>query len=72
MKEYEVAQVINFLFNIHIPGEVELATGTYENLDAIGLLENRFEIIISWLKDRYDEEKGFELYTGCEKRKECI
>lgn len=62
LKEYEVAQVISML-PMHVM-EVQQATGADKNLDAVDLEENSIEIITSWLKDTYDEKKGFKMYLS--------
>lgn len=60
LQEYEVAQIIDAI-PYHVM-EVQQATGADENLDAVDSQEDTIEIITSWLKDSYDEEKGFKLY----------
>ncbi|MDE7264518.1 MAG: hypothetical protein K2N64_07640 [Anaeroplasmataceae bacterium] len=62
LKEYEAAQVINML-QIHI-AEVQLVRKADSNLDAVDLVEDEIEIITSWLKDPYDEKKGFKMYLS--------
>lgn len=61
LKEYEAAQVINML-PLHVM-EIQQATGA-DCLDATDGVENEMEIIISWLKDPYDEAKGFKFYLS--------
>lgn len=62
LKEHEVAQVISML-PMHV-AEVQEATGADCNLDAVDLEENSIEIVTSWLKDSYDEKKGFKMYLS--------
>lgn len=62
LKEYEAAQVLSLL-PMHVM-EVQQATGVDHELDATDLVENESEIIISWLKDEYDEKKGFKFYLS--------
>ncbi len=62
LKEYEAAQVINML-PMHVM-EIQQATGADCNLDAVDGVENEIEIIASWLKDSFDEKKGFKMYLS--------
>ena len=62
LKEFEVAQVISML-QMHVM-EVQQATGATTNLDAVDSVENEIEIITSWMKDPYDEKKGFKMYLS--------
>ena len=62
LKEYEVAQVISML-QMHV-AEVQQATEADKNLDAAHLEGDSIEVITSWLKDSYDESKGFKMYLS--------
>ncbi len=62
LKEHEAAQVLSML-PMHVM-EIQQATGADCNLDAVDLEENSIEIITSWLKDPYDEKKGFKMYLS--------
>lgn len=62
LKEYEAAQVISML-PMHVM-EIQHTTGADNNLDAVDLEENSIEIITSWLKNPYDEAKGFKFYLS--------
>ncbi len=62
LKEHEAAQVISML-PMHVM-EIQQATGADCNLDAVDLEENSIEIIASWLKEPYDEAKGFKFYLS--------
>lgn len=62
LKEHEAAQVISML-PMHVM-EVQHTTGANNNLDATDGVEDGMEIIISWLKDPYDEAKGFKFYLS--------
>ncbi len=62
LKEYEVAQILSML-PMHVAG-IQEATGADRNLDAVDLEEDSIEIITSWLKDEYDEKKGFRMYLS--------
>lgn len=62
LKEHEAAQVISML-PMHVM-EIRQATGADCNLDATDGVEDGMEIIISWLKDPYDEAKGFKFYLS--------
>ncbi len=62
LKEHKAAQVLSML-PMHVM-EIQQATGADCNLDAVDLEENSIEIITSWLKDPYDEKKGFKMYLS--------
>lgn len=62
LKEYEAAQIISML-PMHV-AEVQEATGADFNLDAADLEEDSIEVITSWLKDPYNEKKGFKMYLS--------
>ncbi len=62
LKEFEAAQIISML-PVHV-GEIQQATGADFNLDAADLEEDSIEIITSWLKDEFDEKKGFKMYLS--------
>ena len=62
LKEFEAAQVMSML-PMHV-AEVQQATRADFDLDAADLEENAIEIITSWLKDPYDEKKGFKMYLS--------
>ncbi|MDE6946312.1 MAG: hypothetical protein K2P14_03915 [Anaeroplasmataceae bacterium] len=62
LKVHEAAQVISML-PMHVM-EIQQATGANNNLDAVDLEENSIEIITSWLKNPYDEAKGFKFYLS--------
>lgn len=61
LKEYEAAQVFSML-QMHV-AEVQQATKA-DRLDAADFVEDEIEVIISWLKDPYDEKKGFKMYLS--------
>lgn len=62
LKVHEAAQVISML-PMHVM-EIQQATGADCNLDATDGVENEMEIIISWLKNPYEEKKGFKFYLS--------
>lgn len=62
LKEYEAAQILSML-PMHVM-EIQQATGAENNLDAVDLEEDSIEIITSWLKDDYDDKKGFMMYLS--------
>ncbi len=62
LKEYEVAQILSML-PMHVQ-EIQQASDAEHNLDAVDLEENSIEIITSWLKDSFDEKKGFKMYLS--------
>ncbi|HRF70458.1 MAG TPA: hypothetical protein PKV66_03420 [Candidatus Pelethenecus sp.] len=62
LKEYEAAQILNLL-PMHVQ-EVQENIGVDCNLDAVDGVENEIEVITSWLKDPYDEKKGFKMYLS--------
>lgn len=59
LKEHEAAYILSFM-PAHVM-TIQNATGA-DNLDAFDKNEDSIEIIISWLKNDYDEKKGFKLY----------
>ena len=62
LKEHEAAQVFSLL-PMHV-AEIQQATKADQNLDAADSVDDEMEIITSWLKDPYDEKKGFKMYLS--------
>lgn len=59
LKEYEAAYILSFMPVYVMTVQTEIGA---DNLDVFDQNEGSIEIITAWLKEEYNEEKGFKMY----------